>query len=194
MPKPLRSQVTRDRILTEARRLFAAHGFEQTTIRAVAAAAEINPAMVIRYYGNKEDLFLSASRVDFHMPDLSAVAADVRGEALVAHVLDVWDAGDELPALLRAAATHDAARARIVEAVEGQAVAAISAVLRGSHKTDRLALIVMQITGLVFSRYVLKHPAVMAVNRASLIRHVGAAVQALLMQTLPADMAKSRTE
>lgn len=55
MTKPLRSQVTRDRILNEARRLFAELGYERTTIRAIAAAANINASMVMRYWGCKED-------------------------------------------------------------------------------------------------------------------------------------------
>lgn len=175
--KPLRSQGTRDRILAEAKRLFAEHGFEQTTIRAIAAAAAINPAMVIRYYGDKESLFAAAARIDLHMPDLSAWPADERGRALVANVLDVWDAGDELPALLRAAGTYEAARARMVGAVEMQAAAAIAAVLPADHKPERLAMIVMQITGMLLSRYVLRHPSVMALDRQALIHHVGAAVQ-----------------
>ena len=41
--KPLRSQKTRDRILSEARRLFAEHGFENTAIRAVGEAAKGQP-------------------------------------------------------------------------------------------------------------------------------------------------------
>ena len=193
MSKPLRSQATRDRILGEARRLFAAQGFEQTTIRAIAAAAKINPAMVIRYYGNKEDLFAAAAHVDFQMPDLAALPASVRGEALVTHVLATWDAGDELPALLRAAATHDVARARIVEAVERQAAAAISAVLPEDDRSERLAMVVMQITGMVLSRYVLRHPAVLALDRGSLIRVVGAAVQASLQKTQSAQLPRSKS-
>ena len=47
----LRSQPTRDRILAAARLIFARDGYERTTIRAVAAEAAINPAMVMRYFG-----------------------------------------------------------------------------------------------------------------------------------------------
>ena len=177
MPKPLRSQATRDRILAEARRLFAEQGFDQTTIRGIAAAAEINPSMVIRYYRSKEDLFATAATVDFHMPPMQAIPAEARGEALARHVLDQWDAGDELPALLRAAATHEKARARFVEAVGRQAAAAIAGVLPSDRSAERLAVIVMQIAGLVLSRYVLKHPVVLALDRDTLIREVGTAIQ-----------------
>lgn len=177
MSKPLRSQPTRDRILAEARRLFAEQGYERTTIRAVGAAAEVNPSMVVRYYGSKEDLFASAATIDFRMPDLTAVPREQRGEALIRHVMERWEAGDELPALLRAAATHQAARQRLADVIEQQAAPAIRRVLPKDRIQTRLAMIVMQIAGLVLSRYVLEHSPVAALDRAELIRLVGAAVQ-----------------
>lgn len=129
---------------------------------------------------SKQDLFATAARVDFRMPDLAAVAAEARGRALVRHVLDQWDAGDELPALLRAAGTHDKARARLVEAVERQAATVIAAVLPAERSGERLAMIVMRIAGLALKRYVLKHPSVIALDRETLIRRVGTAIQRYL--------------
>jgi len=178
--KPLRSQPTRDRILMEARRLFAEHGYERTTIRAVGAAAGVNPSMVLRYYGSKEDLFATAATIDFRMPDLAVLPQEQRGEALVRHVLDRWDAGDQLPALLRAAGTHEAARRRLTEVFEEQAAPAITRVLPDDGRQARLAMIVMQIAGLVLSQYVLKHASVIAIDRTELVQRVGAAVQSHL--------------
>lgn len=180
MSKPLRSQPTRDRILAEARRLFAEQGYERTTIRSVGAAAEVNPSMVLRYYRSKEDLFATAATIDFRMPDLAALPLEERGEALVRHVLERWNAGDELPALLRAAATHDAAQRRLTEVIEQQAMPAIMRVLPKKDREARLAMIVMQIAGLVLSRYVLKHSPVAAIDPAELIEMVGGAVQCQL--------------
>ncbi|MEV4112368.1 TetR family transcriptional regulator [Nonomuraea sp. NPDC049695] len=46
-----------------ARALFAELGFERTTIRAVAKAAEVDPALVMQYFGSKQQLFQQAVRV-----------------------------------------------------------------------------------------------------------------------------------
>lgn len=177
--KPLRSQATRDRILHEARRLFADQGFEKTTIRAVAAAADIHPSMVMRYYSSKEDLFATAARIDFRMPDLAAVPPTKRGVALVTHVLESWEgsASDELQALLRAAGTHELARRRLTDLVKKQAVPAIQKVLPTDHIEDRIGLIIMHITGLVLSRYFFRHASVLALDRGTIIRQLGAAIQ-----------------
>lgn len=175
--KPLRSQPTRDRILAEARRLFAELGYERTTIRAIGAASEVNPSMVVRYYGSKEDLFATAATIDLRMPDLAAVPREQRGEALIRHVMERWEAGDELPALLRSAATHQVAQRRLTDVIKQQAAPAIMRVLPDDRNQTRLAMIVMQIAGLVLSRYVLEHPPIATLDRAELIQLVGAAIQ-----------------
>jgi AcrR family transcriptional regulator len=82
---------TQERILRAATRLFAESGYERTTIRAVAAAAETDPSLVMRYFGSKEELF---ARVAVPEPDapisgtpeqaaeqlLAALAAKIDGE------------------------------------------------------------------------------------------------------------------
>ncbi|HVV76731.1 MAG TPA: TetR family transcriptional regulator [Mycobacteriales bacterium] len=49
---------TKDAIVAAARAQFAERGFTATTIRSVAAAAEVNPALIHHYFGTKEQLFL----------------------------------------------------------------------------------------------------------------------------------------
>ncbi|MEV0354283.1 TetR family transcriptional regulator [Nonomuraea sp. NPDC050680] len=55
-----RRRRTEQRILEAARKLFADLGFERTTIRAVAKAAEVDPALVMQYFGSKQGLFSAA--------------------------------------------------------------------------------------------------------------------------------------
>ncbi|MER7836903.1 TetR family transcriptional regulator [Streptomyces sp. NPDC096040] len=55
-----RREATRVRILDSARTLFAERGFERTTVRAVAAAAQVDPALVMQHFGSKRELFTEA--------------------------------------------------------------------------------------------------------------------------------------
>ncbi|MET9344750.1 MULTISPECIES: TetR/AcrR family transcriptional regulator [unclassified Nonomuraea] len=50
-------EATRERLLTAARALFTEHGYEQVTVRMIAAAADANLALVGRYFGSKAGLF-----------------------------------------------------------------------------------------------------------------------------------------
>lgn len=51
-------------IRDEALRLFAEHGADAVTVRQIAAAAEVSPALVIRHYGSKDGL---REAVDVHV-------------------------------------------------------------------------------------------------------------------------------
>lgn len=50
-------------ILAAARRLFAERGYRSTTVRAIAAAADVTPAMIHHFYGSKHQVFLAAIRM-----------------------------------------------------------------------------------------------------------------------------------
>ena len=66
-----RSDRTKAAILRATRERLAAHGYDRTTIRAVAADAGIDPSMVMRYFGNKAQLFDAALDIDLRVPDLT---------------------------------------------------------------------------------------------------------------------------
>jgi AcrR family transcriptional regulator len=70
-------QHTRRRILAAAGELFSARGYEDVTIRDIAVAADADPALVIRYFKSKNDLFVLVRQ-----PDLQLTAAP--GQALTA--------------------------------------------------------------------------------------------------------------
>ncbi|WP_067823194.1 TetR/AcrR family transcriptional regulator [Actinomadura kijaniata] len=78
-----RRRATEARILDSARTLFAEHGFDRTTIRAVASAANVDPALVMQYFGTKRELFTRAARVPAPPPG----PAGLDGDALVEHLL-----------------------------------------------------------------------------------------------------------
>src|SRR5205814_2928039 len=106
--RPRRSDATRAAILDAARERFAADGYERATIRAIAADARIDPAMVMRYYGNKEKLFAAAAEFDLRLPDLAAIPRGRLGRTVVGVFLDPWEPDETMPALLRAPVTHAA--------------------------------------------------------------------------------------
>ena len=116
---------TRAEVLAAARASFAEKGFRGTTIRAVAAAAGVDPALVHHYFGTKDDLFVAALQISVDPREVLApvVAAgpDGAGERLLRTFLSVWDDPELQPGLValarccrpsRAAAILRAYRAR----------------------------------------------------------------------------------
>ncbi|MEO3797916.1 TetR family transcriptional regulator [Nonomuraea sp. B10E15] len=62
LPRAERRRRTERRILDAARALFAEVGYERATIRAVARSAEVDPALVMQYFGSKQELFQQSVR------------------------------------------------------------------------------------------------------------------------------------
>lgn len=54
---------TKESIQKCATKLFATQGFERTTIREIAAKAEVDPALVIHHFGSKEELLIACMEI-----------------------------------------------------------------------------------------------------------------------------------
>jgi AcrR family transcriptional regulator len=86
---------TRDRILDSARVLFARNGIANTSIRAVAAAAGVDSALVHHYFGTKEKLFAAVVHIPVDPMDiigpLRQVPVEELGRTIPSILLPLWD-------------------------------------------------------------------------------------------------------
>jgi AcrR family transcriptional regulator len=82
---------TRADILAAARVRFGADGYERTTLRAVAADVGVDPALVIRYFGSKHDLFAAVAAFTLDLPDLTQLDPELVAEALLSRFFAVWE-------------------------------------------------------------------------------------------------------
>src|SRR5260370_17863030 len=81
--KPLRdAKKTRTRILEAARLRFCQHSYEQVGVRDIAADANIDAALINRYFGTKEDLFAEISKGVFNAEQFIETAPAKLGEYL----------------------------------------------------------------------------------------------------------------
>src|SRR5258708_32068201 len=94
---------TKAAILAAARMQFGQNGFERTTIRSVASAAGVDPALVMHYFAHKDTLFGEVSRLDMSPPDLSRVAPPDGADGLLPVFVGGLGPHGPLPPPLRAA-------------------------------------------------------------------------------------------
>lgn len=178
--KPSKSDRTRSAILEAAQRLFAERGYDGTTIRDVAAEAAIDPAMVIRYFGSKDELFIRAAAIELELPALHKVARTSIGEALVRHFLGVWEgpqANNGMAVLLRSAASNDLSAGKMREVFAAQVLPALARVGTRATVGRRAGLVASQLLGLALCRYVLKLPAIAEMTVEELVRQVAPTIQ-----------------
>src|SRR5262245_12633181 len=114
--RPAGSPPNREAILAAAREQFAERGYDNATIRGIAARAGVDPALVHHYYGTKADLFAAALRMPINPREVLAgvLPGDVAtlGERLVRRFLDIWSVesgaiGETILGMLRSATTHE---------------------------------------------------------------------------------------
>ncbi|PYP70625.1 MAG: TetR family transcriptional regulator [Gemmatimonadetes bacterium] len=180
-PTGRRSETTKAAILAAARQHFAASGYERATIRIIAADAGIDPAMVMRYFGNKEKLFAAAAEFDLRLPDLAAVPRGTVGSVLVGHFLDRWESDDTLQALLRAAVSYKVAVTRLRAVFATQVMPAVAPLCKDrATAATRIGLVATQMLGMALCRYVLRLPPVVSLDRAAVIRWLAPTIQRYL--------------
>jgi AcrR family transcriptional regulator len=150
----------REQILAAARTLFARHGFEGTTLRAVAREAGVDGALPSYHFGSKGDLFAAALELPVSPREaLAGVLARAPHVAIAVELLTtlvgVWDVagGGPLAALLRSATSQD-------QLLHGFVASEILPLLRSAMTGDdvelRAAAAASQVMGLVMARYVLR--------------------------------------
>lgn len=149
---------TREKILAEARTLFAEKGYDGASLRAIARAAGVDPALVHHFFGNKEGVFVEAMRFPADpavvLPRILASPKERIGETMVRVFLEVW--GDEerrapLLAMLRSAMTNERAAALLREFV----TAALFG--RAREATDAPPLGIQAAAGQMIGVMILRH-------------------------------------
>ena len=81
MPRP--SDITRERILKAAERLFADRSYEETSIRAIVAKARVNQAAINYHFGGKDGLYREILRTAFRALTEQQLAPCTRDERYV---------------------------------------------------------------------------------------------------------------
>jgi len=155
-------------ILAAARERFAESGYEAATIRGIAADANIDPSMVMRYFGNKDQLFAAAAEFDLRFPDLAGIERSEVGVAMASHFLARWEDDDALIVLLRSSTTNAEAAQRMTDIFAAQLLPAI-AKLVPDDAPRRAGLIATQVLGMALCRFVLRLPPVVVMSRDELI-------------------------
>ena len=194
--RPAGGSDTRERILASARDLFARNGIGNTSIRAVAAAAGVDSALVHHYFGTKEKLFAAAVHIPIDPMDvigpLREVPIEELGYTLPSMLLPLWDSeiGAGFIATVRA----------IVAGTEVNLfrtfIQDVIAVEVGSRVDDppgsgliRIQFVASQLVGVVMARYILQLEPFASLPADQIARTIAPNLQRYLTGDLPDALA-----
>ncbi|MEV0543165.1 TetR/AcrR family transcriptional regulator [Nocardia salmonicida] len=178
---------TRLAILDAARVRFAGTGFDKTSIRAIAADADVDPALVHHYFGNKQQLFAAA--VDFPVdPDTTLLAVDAApldelGQTIVRAVVTVWDspAGPGIVAMVRsifAGGDQNLARSFLLQVVLERVRVRIAT--PADDGRARVSLAASQMVGVLTARKIIALEPLASMPIDAVVDAVGPVVQRYL--------------
>lgn len=155
MPRGERRQQTQERILCAARELFSEAGYDRTTIRGVAAEAQVDPALVMHYFGSKEELFGAAIRVD--LEDMVVGPEEELADRLLAQLGHKLEGEPEAQlALLRSMLTHPQAADGVRRALSRECGQVVGTAIGGAEGALRAGLVSATMIGVIVGRYLLQ--------------------------------------
>ncbi|WP_221359374.1 TetR family transcriptional regulator [Streptomyces beigongshangae] len=179
---------TRDRILAAAREEFAERGFEKTSMRGIAKAADVDSALVHHYFGTKEQIFEASIEVAIG-PLLSAPGTvaegplDGTGERLARFFFGVWEnpaTRKALLAIVRSAVNNEVAAGVFRRLVSAQLLRRVAAQLDVPDAELRAELAAAQLVGIAMLRYVIKVEPLASADPEQIIDRVSPMIQSHL--------------
>jgi AcrR family transcriptional regulator len=180
--RPRGNPDTKARVTEAARALFLERGYRGTTVRAVAAAAGVDSALISYHFGSKQGLFgqslnllcLESAALDQALQGDQAGLAD----RLLTAVTSMWDA--TTPTENRLALQDDDTMRALRGYLDSELLVGIAEFLRGPDAIERATAAVGVIGGLIFTRYLNPIGSVAALSSAEVRRIFGPALRAAL--------------
>jgi AcrR family transcriptional regulator len=165
------------RILEAARGMFRELGYERTTIRLVAREARIDPAVVMQYFGDKENLFRQAVKIDSAMPESQTL------ERLTEQLLDsigVKLTGMPMVSLtmLRSMLTRSEVAAEVRAALHRE-IEQVAEAVSGDDAQVRASLLIAVNLGVVIGKHLLELEPLRSTEPEKIVSMLRPAMRAL---------------
>jgi AcrR family transcriptional regulator len=186
---------TREQIAVAARSQFAELGYEGATFRRIAAAAGVDPALVVHFFGSKEELFREVMQLP---PEFSAALARVAdgpredvGRRLAELVVGALENDVTRPVVLgriRSASSHPQAAALVRETVAGD-LSRLTEAISDDRPETRAVFVGAQLVGLALARYVVLVEPLASLPPAEVVALIAPVFQHYLVEPLCSGVA-----
>lgn len=178
--RPRDSEATRAAILKAARTRFTREGYDRVRLGDVAEDAEVNAALVVRYFGSKEGLFAEAVTSDAEgMEEVLSGELSVLGWELARYVMASKENFDPLLAMLRSASDEKAA-GMLREALDHGFVRPLAARMDGEDAELRAAMVAAELLGVMVAREVIRSGPMLEASPDRLIAHLAPVLQSYI--------------
>ncbi|WP_330331117.1 TetR family transcriptional regulator [Streptomyces sp. NBC_00536] len=180
---------TQERIRLAARSEFAERGYDKTSVRGIAKAAGVDPALIHHYFGTKDDLFAAAIEMTMEpalvVPAVLGDGPDGIGERLARYFLGIWEnpvSRAPMLAVIRSALTHEAAAKVLRRLILRRVLERVAADLNVPDPTFRAELAASHMVGIALLRYVVQVEPLASADPEDIITLVAPTLQRYLTE------------
>jgi AcrR family transcriptional regulator len=181
---------SRNAIADAARTQFGELGYDRATFRGIAAAAGADPALVVHFFGTKDELFKAVMA----LPPIVAAAIEAAAEGpregagrrfaeLVVRVLEEPVTRAIVVGRIRSAVSHPHA-AELIRETGTRDVARLTAAVGADRPETRAVLIGSQLVGVAFARYVVQVEPLASMSPSDLVDVLAPVFQHYLVEPL----------
>ncbi|MGW1273099.1 TetR/AcrR family transcriptional regulator [Streptomyces sp. NPDC002491] len=178
--RPRGNPPTRESIVSAARALFLQRGYRGATLRAVAGAAGVDPALIAYHFGSKKGLFAEVMQIQcanaLAVDDVLGGDPATLADRLIDAVTDLWEKAD-----FRLLTAQGAEAAEVIrEYLERELLARLAEFIGGRDGTARATAVVTVLGGLIYTRYLNPLPTPSALTPSETRRMLLPALRAAL--------------
>jgi AcrR family transcriptional regulator len=178
MTKP----TSKDAILAAARDQFAQAGYERTTIRSIGQAAGVDAALVMHYFGTKQQLFMTVM-LPLAQQQLDTRIEHLRRAATIDQLVEIWvplisstladtEFTQLFVGLIRAAASEPEAAGMLREVIAARISRVLEHLMPAPEARLRASLIGSTFIGLITARLIVRAPGVAEADTTDLAGYI----------------------
>jgi AcrR family transcriptional regulator len=178
---------TREHIISVARSAFGARGYAATSLRSIAKEADVDPGLLVHYFGTKEGLFRAALEITIQPNELfrglEGLGSQEAAEQIIRRYLMMLartEARDAVMGLVRSAVSNDHAADMLRELLLRGMITAIAPLIEKPDAPLRASLIVGQLMGIAMLKHVARAGVVVRASNEKLVHLVSPAIEQYL--------------
>jgi AcrR family transcriptional regulator len=176
---------TKAKIIGAAQICFAQHGYDRAPLRQVATLAQVDPALILHYFGTKQQLFIEAMLPLFEGPKM--LPAAMRGDAsgigtrlatLFIKLTSEPTVQQLMLGLFKSVSSERQAAVLLSEFVRTNVIEQLEPYLPGPNKKLQANIIGSQLVGIFMARYVIKVEPIASTTDSEVIEYLAPRLQA----------------
>lgn len=167
---------TKQAIINAAQTQFAVHGVDGTSFRKIAATANVDPALIVHYFNNKQQLYIESMMPLFKGPIVLNEAIDgdeseigIRLATAIVTLMSEPYTQKLLMSALRSASSDEDASSMLRTFIEENLMKTLSKKMPPLDAELKSNILGAQIVGILVARYIIKIEPLASVNNEKLI-------------------------